>query len=78
MITAYRWQKLREGSTVWVYSSWMKFPMPGVVKKTGREKYVYINFFGDAQAEWRPQNPKRMLQEIYMTQEEAKKNNGDD
>lgn len=71
MITAYRWQKLKDGDQVWVYASWMKFPMPGIVKKTGREKYVYINFFGDCQTCWRPSDPKRMLREIYIRKNDA-------
>lgn len=78
MITERQWRQLKAGDVVWVFSSWMKFAFPGVVKIRGGKKCVHINFFGDAQAEWRPQNHKRMLQEIYMTQEEAKKHNGDD
>ena len=68
MITEYTWRRLREGEKVWVYSSWMKFAFPGVVKVRDRKKYVHINFFGDAQAEWRPRDRRRLLREVYLAQ----------
>ena len=68
MITEYQWRKLKHGDTVWVFASWMKFAFPGVVKIRGRQKYVHINFFGDAQTEWRPRDRRRLLREVYLVQ----------
>ena len=67
MITEYTWRRLREGDTVWVFASWMKFAFPGVVKIRGRRKYVHINLF-DAQTEWRPRDRRRLLREVYLAQ----------
>ena len=73
MITEYTWRRLREGEKVWVYSSWMKFPMLGVVKhektRLGRpkRKCVFINFFSDCQTYWRPRDVKRLLRDIFLS-----------
>lgn len=78
MITEYTWRRLREGEKVWVYSSWMKFPMPGVIKhektRLGRpkRKCVFINFFSDCQTYWRPRDVKRLLRDIFLSKPPVK------
>lgn len=84
MITEYTWRRLREGEKVWVYSSWMKFPMPGVVRhektRLGRpkRKCVFINFFGDCQTYWRPRDVKRLLRDVFLSKPPVRGDGGPD
>ena len=68
-MTKREWDKLKEGDKVWVFPSYFTFEMLGVVKVIKHKKGVWINFFGDGQMFWRPEDKKKLLSHVERYEE---------
>ena len=54
-MTKDKFDKLENGTMVWYAPAYFSFPMLGVIKTMDGEKGVWVNFYGDGQCFFAPE-----------------------
>ena len=54
-MTRKQFDRLEDGVMVWFGPPYFAYRMPGVIRTIGRKRGVWVNFFGDGQTHFTPQ-----------------------
>lgn len=54
-MTRKQFDRLEDGVMVWFRPPYLAYKMPGVVRTIGGRRSVWVNFFGDGQTHFMPQ-----------------------
>ena len=54
-MTAKQFDRLEDGVMVWFRPPYLAYRMPGVIRTIGKRRGVWVNFFGDGQTHFTPQ-----------------------